>query len=369
MASDATIISAGIQGPDRQDDIDAIIWALGQGAEVINASYRWCNVSTQIDDIDRAFDHFARLGMRLFVVASGNNDDSCQGDNVDSPAKGWNVLSVGAYDDHNDSDWSNDEMVNWSQWVNPYSPNGDHEKPEVVAPGVGITGIGSNGQLVNDPNQNSGTSFSAPQVSGLAALLIDRNSSLSSWPEAIRAIIMASATHNIDGPTGIPTGQDLKDGAGGINAALADNVAQTRNYSDVDPCNESCWWGTGIFNSSFPVDTYMYRYFTANKGNFIRVAIAWWSNADCDAINNCNFDQLDTDLHLGVFDPDGQWVLDAWSASHDNNYELVEFVAPKTGTYRIAVYKTRADESSNFLGIAFIRLSQVYLPVVMKNHP
>jgi hypothetical protein len=171
MAPGATIMSAGIRGPNRQDDIDALIWALDQGAEVVNASYRWCTVSTQMDDIDRAFDHYARARNRLFVVAVGNNDAICPSDDVDSPAKGWNVLSVGAYDDHNDSNWSNDEMADFSCWDNPDSPHGDHEKPEVVAPGVSITGVEMNGNLRTE----DGTSFAAPQVAGLVALLIDRN--------------------------------------------------------------------------------------------------------------------------------------------------------------------------------------------------
>jgi subtilisin family serine protease len=42
MAPGATIMSAGIQGPNRQDDVDALVWALDQGAEVVNASYGWC---------------------------------------------------------------------------------------------------------------------------------------------------------------------------------------------------------------------------------------------------------------------------------------------------------------------------------------
>ncbi len=323
MAPGATVMSAGIQGPNRQDEIDALKWALNQGAEVINASYGWCPGSTQMDVIDHAFDHYARTRWRMIVAVAGNNDALCPYDYVDSPAKGWNVLAVGAYDDRNDANWGNDVMVNWSAWVNPDSPNRDREKPEVVAPGVSITGIAMNGNLRTE----DGTSFSAPQVAGLAALLIHRNSTLSSWPEASRAIIMASATHNIDGPTGIPTGQDLRDGAGGINAALADTVAQTRNPSRFTPCTTSCWWNFSISNSNFPIGTYTYTRFIANQGDLIRVAIAWYSNTDCSSVNNCNFDRLDTDLHLGVIDSGGNFVPGAWSASRDNNYELVEFVA------------------------------------------
>lgn len=224
MAPGATIMSAGMRGFQRQDGVDALVWALNNGAEIVNVSGGWCPGTTQMDNIDRAFDHYARARFRLLVAAAGNNDALCPFDYVDSPAKGWNVLSVGAYDDHNDSDWSNDTMPHWSAWVNPDSPSHDREKPEVVAPGVEITGIGLDGQLVTNPDLNSGTSFAAPQVAGLGALLIHRNWSLNTWPEASRAIIMASATHNIDGPTGIPSGQDLRDGAGAINAALADTV-------------------------------------------------------------------------------------------------------------------------------------------------
>jgi hypothetical protein len=54
-------------------------------------------------------------------------------------------------------------------------------------------------------------------------------------------------------------------------------------------------------------------------------------------------------------------VPGAYSASWDNNYELVDFAALETGKYKIAVYKKRADESSNYLGIAWAK-DATYLP-------
>jgi hypothetical protein len=71
------------------------------------------------------------------------------------------------------------------------------------------------------------------------------------------------------------------------------------------------------------------------------------------------FDRLDTDLNLAIFDPSGQPV--AYSASFDNNYELVEFNAEMSGTYKIGVIKARADEYSNYLGIAWVK-DATYLP-------
>jgi hypothetical protein len=295
-------------------------------------------------------------------VKSAGNFDHCQDYHVSSPGKGWNVLTVGAYDDNNNADWSDDvDMASFSNWMNPDSLNSDHEKPEIAAPGVTIGGIAlqGNGAFL------SGTSFAAPQASGMAALMIHRNSSLRFWPEASRAIIVASATHNIVGPTSIPAGQDLRDGAGGINAALADTVARTRNTSDVNPCTTSCWWGFSISDPGDNTIPMTYRYFTAQTGDFIRVGIAWWSNADCQSTSACSYDQLTTDIHMGVLDPDSQWV--AWSASWDNNYELVEFIAPKTGTYRIGFVGVINNETSNYAGLALLRLYRHYLPIIMKE--
>jgi subtilisin family serine protease len=123
-----------------------------------------------------------------------------------------------------------------SAYVNPVSPHNDREKPEVVAVGANVTALGVN----NVPQTRSGTSHAAPQVAGLVALLVHRNSTLGYWPEAVKAIIMASATHNITGPTIIVRGQgDLRDGAGAINAVLADTVAQLQAQASAT-CQVSC---------------------------------------------------------------------------------------------------------------------------------
>ena len=80
---------------------------------------------------------------------------------------------------------------------------------------------------------------------------------------------------------------------------------------------------------------------------------------------NLTVPNVDTDItFLKTIDLDGIWV--GWSASHDNNYELIEFVATKSGQYKIAVYKQRANEASNYLGVALAHLQlphKIYLPM------
>lgn len=360
IAYGATILSVGEDGT-QADEIVALQWAFDQGAHILNNSGGF-EADADIHWTDRAFDYWTRQRFRLVVKSSGNT-----GGYITSPGKAWNLITVGGIEDGGDAIWS-DQMWAGSAYTNPVSLNNDREKPEVVAVGADVTVLGNNNAIYYDLD---GTSMAAPQVAGLAALLVDRNSSLSIWPEAARAIIMASATHNIEGPSIIVRGQgDLRDGAGAVNADLADRVAQTRG-SESGACYSSCWWGHSITNSGFPVGTDLERRFYADQGDLIRVAIAWWAHADTPG-NNYSFDRLDTDLDLRIKAPNGQWVSGAASLSYDNNYEMVQFLAPQTGEYIIAVRKHRADEDSNYLGIALVRIPlpyRVYLPGVMKNYP
>ena len=296
MAPGATIMSAGIPAPGGvQQALNALQWAIDQDADIINNSFMYCSYGDNLlHNIDRAYDHYARWENKMVVISSGNHQDVCPYF-VTSPAKGWNVISVGAYIDSNDASWSNDSIWVDSCYINPASPHNDHEKPEVAAPGGVISVIGTNGIIHSGL---SGTSLAAPHVSGLAALLIDRNPNLVLWPVSSRAIIMASAVHNLDGPRGIPTGTELRDGAGGIDVSLADKVAATRCTSTQ--CDTPGWWGLDINNTNFPIGSILDRKFPASTGQLVRVAIAWWSDVQCLSIQNCSYDELRTDLDLYI---------------------------------------------------------------------
>lgn len=209
----------------------------------------------------------------------------------------------------------------------------------MVAPAVLIT------TAYGDAAGPDGTSYAAPQVAGLVALLIQRNSQLQIWPEGVKAILMASAVHNIEGDRRLSE----YDGTGAIDAPLADQIAQTQQAIETDPCNFPCWWGVVTGSSTPGVGGTLNRYFNAIRGERIRVAISWMSNADSEA-TYYSFDRLDTNFDLRIFTDGNTEVIS--STTIKNNYEIVEFVAPATTTYRIAVKKEAATESTNSLGIA-----------------
>jgi subtilisin family serine protease len=265
---------------------------------------------------------------RTVVVAAGNN--GLTNGNVLSPALAYNVIAVGNFDDRRTVAWADDVMNPTSSFRDPISWIGDRQKPEVAAPGTDITSTTTVAPWIGVIG--SGTSFAAPMVTGGAALLIQRNGFFSVWPESVKALLMVTAVHNIEGATRLSD----RDGAGGIVLDRADDVAGGVTGGSS---------GQG-YNCAAPVNTNIAVVRLAG-GILTRVAIVW--DNDPTYVNYVT--RPSADLDLQVIDPNG--FVAAQSLSWDNTYEIVEFTPPANGNYTLRVNKFRCNQTPKWLGWAW----------------
>jgi hypothetical protein len=310
-------------------------YAANWGARAFNLSWGEYSSLTPRDN-DRFYDNMVINMYRTIVVAAGNaGTTGCQPSNgyVGSPGLAYNVITVGNFDDRNTVGWSNppDVMAPCSSWKDPTSTHNDREKPEVAAPGTNINSTTTGWPWTG--GVGSGTSYAAPMVTGVAALLMQRNTNLQSWPESVKAILMATALHNIEGVERLSE----YDGAGGIDAARADWVAMGGSTGSWGGISYSC-------STTTPLDVATV-YLTGGKRT--RVVIAW----DNDPNYGSYASQPGADLDLEVISPSGSAV--AGSYSWDNTYEIVDFTPSSSGNYKLRVNRFRCNYSPRWLGWAW----------------
>jgi len=156
------------------DVIKGIEWSVDNGAEIISMS-----LGAEIDPCDgtdaisQAVDKAVNRGV-VVVVAAGNSGPDAG--TITSPGCSKKGITVGAVDD-------NDNVPSWSS----RGPTDDGRvKPDLVAPGVGITST-----WLADFKSLSGTSMSTPHVSGVAALLLEADPSLK--PDEVKEALKATA--------------------------------------------------------------------------------------------------------------------------------------------------------------------------------
>jgi len=324
------ILNGNAKDESSAELISATEWAISNGARIVNYSWGDRNhTSLELGPLDRYVDHLVWDNRVTMVKSAGNNPNNSG--NVTSPGLGYNIITVGAINDMDNELWSDDGMAALSSWKNPISTHGDREKPEVVAVGVGVYSTTTYPPWVMPKDGAlSGTSFSAPQVAAGAALLMQANASLQLRPETVKAVLMASAVHNVEGDSRLSE----KDGAGAIDLWTAYQTVKSGRIG---------WWN--LTASNFPKIVE----FTATKGQRVRVAIVWDSHPEKG--HPPATDPLESDLSLIITDPDGNVV--AYSTSWDNSYEIVDFLALKDGAYKAQTTASRFDGSYEYVGFAY----------------
>jgi serine protease AprX len=205
IAPGATVYAINVARADgvyTSDVIAGLNWVLQNAKQdnidVVNLSLSQTTPSSYFTNaLDAAVDQLWRAGI-VVVASSGNFGADSE---KFAPANDPWVITVGASDTHDTLDTSDDTLADFSSYgltLDGFS------KPEIVAPGRHIVGPipGSStiaqsappDHLVGSGQDNyvkiSGTSFSAPQVAGAAALLLQLKKNLS--PDQVKWVLTQS---------------------------------------------------------------------------------------------------------------------------------------------------------------------------------
>jgi serine protease AprX len=206
MAPDAKLVNVKVGAADGAADVSQVIaaidWVVANRAtnniRVLNLSYGTSSVQASTKDpLAHAVENAWRAGI-VVVVAAGNAGE-LGATTLTMPAVDPYVIAVGS-SDHNGSDLPASTTV--GTWTNAGTTA---RRPDLLAPGKSVVSLRVPGSLIDTKHpeglvwgdsagrffRGTGTSQSAAVVSGAAALLLQRNPTLT--PDQVKGLLESSA--------------------------------------------------------------------------------------------------------------------------------------------------------------------------------
>ena len=225
LAPDAKIFNIKIPSvPSTAEFGAALDWAVTNQARVVNLSFGDDALVGQYPIDSLIADEAADLG--AVIVASAGNTGLLANPNVTPPGTGFNVLAVGnMVDDRIENTDPSSYSISSTSSRGPLDD--DRLKPDLVAPGTSIQA--PDGGFLFDYSANTGTSHSAPFVSGASALLLEAHPEFT--PLEVKGTLIAGADWR--GPTSL------------YSAVSYDAGSDQANVSE---------WGFGMLNVEKSLD-------------------------------------------------------------------------------------------------------------------
>jgi subtilisin family serine protease len=308
---------------------EAMQYALDNGADIVNFSSGWKDAwapdyETWRDNADVLID-----GGVLYVVAAGNDQPhvSAPGD-ILVPARAPRALAVGAVDNTDTiASFSSQGPTSWASVTNYedyiYPPG--LLKPDVSAPGVSVLSTVDGGGYENNFIW-SGTSMASPHVAGVAALLLEKDSTL--LPHELMYIIRETAVD-----LGA-VGKDNVYGFGRVDALAAANYNyQHSPVYDLSVTGTNAVWTSEIWvdnnDDGTPDDP------VANTDNHLYTRIR---NIGGQAVGNVEVKFYYADVGtIGIagFDPNGDGDPDDGNFTYIDSY-FIPVVGPTGSSQAVA---------------------------------
>ena len=335
------------------------------GVNAINMSMGF-GIQTRYNTMNLWVDHIAYVHDVHIVKSSGNYNPEDDNDNdyeehspyVSAPGLSYNIVTVGAYTDNNNTlnyqgpSTTNLQTLNLSQFsIADYSRYDENtpapSKPDLVASGTHI-------HYADIPNVkdgyyiDSGTSFAAPQVTAVMAQLMQAKTTLKVKQDQMKAILCSSAIYRLSGDSleesgvGAGNAQYNKQGAGVLNAWLASYIATSGKSDSIY-----------MYGNTATVYTH---YMTATSSDiYLRFALTWLkSSTSCTApsgTSNSNPSDL-ANYNVTITTPTGDVVT---SSSVNGNLEVIQLNTGDYGygTYTVKIQINTANNVTNYLGFAW----------------
>ena len=279
----------------KSDIVAACDWILQNKAtyniRVANFSLNAGGESILYDALDKAVETLWLNGIVVVVAAGNYAVNGVQSDVGYSPANDPFVITVGASDINGSVPAADDFAAPWSAFG--YTQDG-FRKPEVAAPGRYMNGaVPSTATLLTQfptrivaPNYMwmSGTSFSAPVVSGIAASIIATNPT---WtPDQVKGAIMETVSlptgYGSDGAlgVGVVNGSAALGASGsanpnaGLNQFVYLNAATGKYAFDA-----SLWYSTAFYDPAWNVASWASASWASASWSSASWSSASWSSA------------------------------------------------------------------------------------------
>ena len=389
-APDASIYIANLMAGESGATTADIDWATSQLTAVHNQSWHQASEQTSgaLSARDKYLDYQTYFNTKFYSLAAGNvvyGGGETDAEFVNH--KGYNVVTVAAtYDDGFivDNSESAEGTCGVSGWSSTFrNDSAGQELPHLSANGAALKAVGE--------SCKSGTSFAAPAVTGLAAGLTEFNATFHTWPEALKATLLASpgvvgSPTSERSPDGCPwrfrrdaggacTINDGRDGTGLVDGTWAERIASNPVSSGNPPASYGFTFGA-LSKASFDPTTHLSTMVWNARGNRptgsscfflgrrLKTVVAWDSNVSCTGAS-CT-DSLNMDIDLLIYEEPGH-TLFAQSATTANSYEVIDagirdnlLSCTPSGTawsysivLRLNNYATVSSTESTYFGLAW----------------
>ena len=301
------------------EGVEGLGWFISQNCDIVNCSFAGEDNLGYKYNFDAIYDYQVKAHWITLVAGAGNKESYNEDREVTSPGCAINAITVGGVNCF----WGDWRLANDSAYV---YPENDFAvvKPNIVAPfTINISNFG----------RRSGTSFSAPLVTGCIALFMDINPGYLTAPERILSLITATSQETSDYSNDIGAFDDGV-GAGMINLDVM--LYASSNCNSTYNTNSSS--GTEIRSYSVSL----------SAGDDIQIALAWLIDVKSSAYTSGTITANHiyvTDYDIYLYDPYGN-VVDT-SQLEKGNVELIRWTVTSSGTYRIGIYQASAKNSNN----------------------